>query len=195
MDAALMRGLRLLLLAAAAGVAGCMPPVMQPWAGLSYGSFAGRGPPVYADALLPLGGSLESAVMIDVSIWLDAAPAFTLVFPDGFAVSSRAVSAAVLQAHGASLGKPSRINAKQRLTQQWESSDGVTVIFELQGDRATQLRFCSPTHMAASSAGRLSFVAADGVPVALPLSHAGLNRLFGPHQSVTRDFLLAKFSC
>lgn len=174
---------------------GCMPPVMQPWAGLNYGVGVGRVPPVYADALLPFGGGIADGVMVDVSIWLDNAPTFTVVFPDGFGVASRAITTEVLRDHGRYLGAPSRINAKRVDYQEWESSNGVTVIFEITADRATVLRFCSPTRLLDSGARTISFIAADGTAVTLPVTYAGMTHMFGPHSHATQDFLLAKFSC
>lgn len=197
LHAAVFCSLRLLVAVVMLVVSGCMPPVMQPWAGLNYGPGRGREPPVYADALLPLGGAISDGVMIDVSVWLAQAPAFTIVFPDGFRVPSRAVTAEVLRDHGGSLGAPSRINARLAEFHElmWESSDGVTVVFEFTGDQVTVLRFCSPTRLPDSGSRSLSFIAADGTAVTLPVTYSGMTRLFGPHVRAEKDFLLAKFSC
>jgi len=188
--------LKAVVVACLPALSGCPPPVMRPWAGLNYGPGVGSDlSPVYADALLPIGGGIADGVMVHVSVSLDQAPPFTVVFPDGFRAASREITPGVLRDHGGSLGAPSHINAKRTDYQRWESSSGVTVIFELSTDRAWRLRFCSPTRLPDPGASALSFVAEDGTAVALPVTYAGMTHLFGPHSHARQDFLLGAFFC
>jgi len=117
------------LVAALPAPSGCPPPVLQPWAGLNYGPGVGADlSPVYADALLPVGGGIADGVMAHVSVSLGQAPPFTVVFPDGLHVASRAVTTEVLHDHSNSLTAPSRIDARRTDYQ------GVAVIHRRHGD-------------------------------------------------------------
>ena len=185
--------MRLLVVPVLLSVGACTP-VMRTWTYLEFAS------PVSAVAVIPLGGGISDAVMIRVKISLGSGVVpFTLVFPDGFRVSSRELTREILIEHGDSLGRPSRINAEwvRRGELKWESSDGVEMYFW--GDRTTgevtSLGYCSPSWLPGTGRGAMSFVAADGTAVGLPISHAGMVRLFGPHVVADRDFILGKISC
>jgi hypothetical protein len=149
--------------------------------------------PVSAFVVVPFGGSVSDGVITTLSVDLtdvlmaDAA-AFTLVFPDGFHASSKALTLSVLRDHGDSLGTPSPGNAHppgwsvKPLKMKWRSADGVIATFHIhmETDQVTKFEICSPIRLPNSGTRALSFIANDGAAVTLPMTYSGITRLFGP---------------
>ena len=100
---AVYSALRLLMVSMVLVTSGCVP-VMEPRTYLDFVAFDEQSntATVEAEAVLPFGGGISDAVMFRVKAQLTDAhmmglPAFTFVFPDGFRVSSRALTLRVLQ--------------------------------------------------------------------------------------------------
>ncbi len=170
---------------------------MKPWIGLNYGHSRTAGPPLYAGGYASHASDVNDSSMFDITIWLDDAPKFTVVFPDGFGVASRTISTNVLQDHGSSLGKPSAfVSDRGEKVRVWRSESGTSVKFTMRGDRAIVLSICSTAQGPSSNRRKdISFQSPDGASISLPIRYSDMTRLFGEPSFVNRDFALAAWPC
>lgn len=188
-----MRCLTVLTLVAALSACGAPVPVMRPSVDLLYGHASSPGPPVYARGYQSTSGARSDITIREWVVWLDLAPEFIVVFPDGFRVSSRGLSTAVLQEHGPSIGMP-WVYADKSYTG-WHSADGARVTFQVEAWRAVTLRLCTPIGYTERSKPALLLETMDGTPIPRPVSYGGLAMLFGEPKIVQSEVVLMEWPC
>lgn len=152
-------------------------------------------PPLYARGYKQEGNGAAEAVMVELKLWVDLAPRFTLVFPDGYRMPSSAVSMGQVREHGQSIGNPRTRETSGETHLGFSSTHGAEVSFLFWGERAAIIRVCTPIGYARTNEAVLTFEHPEGESFDWPLSEGEVHRLFGKPSGVTRDFVLMQWPC
>jgi hypothetical protein len=141
------------------------------------------------------GSDPESMTLDSLRLSVVELPEFLLRFPDGFRLSSRNLTAALVIEHVANLGSLSDWTEKGVRYLRWSVHKEVAVLFMLKEDQVVSIYISGPFHCPNVSLDSLSIEWSNGNEMTFPLPYGKLRQSLGKPTSVQSQSAASVWAC